>query len=190
MNKKIILIILIVIIAIVGVSIYSLQPTNEPTGLVNGVMHDNGTLDEHQNIWKTSSNVEVTYGEDGTHFNGKNNESCWISLLSNNEQLFINPQKDFSIEMNMKSNNMMALYLIDSIDSNGNLYIVPTMGPNDFHHVKFDYSTSENKINYYVDNNLTKTLDYNLTGNLVGFKIIDWQGDMNIVINNVTVTNA
>ena len=189
MKKKILIIIIIIAIAVLCCSYMFFTPNPTKNNSGGAIISDNGTLDNHQDIWKKYSNVELSYANDGTHFDGTNNESNGVFLVSNKKELFINPLQDFTIEMDFKTSNLMAFYFIQSLESNGNTYIIPDMGYNKLHHLKFAYSKSTKDIDFFIDGKLKKTVPSNFTDSSVGFKIIDWQGDMDIVISNVTVYN-
>lgn len=139
-------------------------------------------------LWTTSKNVESTSDSEGTHMKGTNNEACWSALKSGENILFLNSERNFTIEMDAKIDNMLAFYFVTSEESNGDIYIVPN-NAKDFQHIQFNYSSVSHDMTYSVNGNVIDNMTCDFEGKLVGFKMIDWQGDMDVVVRNIFIFN-
>lgn len=85
----------------------------------------------------------------------------------------------------MNSANILALYFTQTVNSEtGAVFGVYDTNFNKYIYVKIVYSTSNHNIKYYLDNTLKTTLNASSFTNNIGFKLIDWQGDINISITD------
>ena len=135
--------------------------------------------------WNTSSNTskKIINGNE-VRFTGVNTNTNRIWLNPSNE-LFLPYDSDWIIEFNLNSANLLALYFTQTVNSEtGAVFGIYDTNFNKYRYVKIVYSTSNHNIKYYLDNTLKNTLNASSFTNNIGFKLIDWQGDINISITD------
>lgn len=137
-------------------------------------------------MWSISTNVlQNKINDNKIQFTGVNTNTDRITMAPNNETLFLPLNQDWCIEFDMFTENIFAFYFLQSSNETGAIYTSTQIS--DFtirYHVKFIYSASNHKITYYLDDNLKNTLDTSSFTNNMGFRIVDWQGDVNLTTTN------
>lgn len=139
--------------------------------------------------WSHSTNFRSYRNHDEIHVLGVNTNTNRLGLIPNNNVLFLPYAEDWCIEFNFKSENILAFYFIQDLNDELNGSSSITYGNIDFskeYSIKFQYSHQNQTISYFMNNNLKVTLSTSFT-NDIGFRIIDWQGDMNITVYNLKV---
>lgn len=140
-------------------------------------------------MWAISTNVARNKINDNKiQFTGVNTNTDRITLTPNNTTLFLPLNEDWIIEFDSKMDNLLAFYFLQSSSETGAANISGQI--TDFtqeYHVKFIYSSTNKKIYYYLDDNLKNTLDTANFNNDMGFRVVDWQGDVNMFITNLKI---
>lgn len=140
-------------------------------------------------MWVASANVSQNKINDNKiQFTGVNTNTDRITLTPDNTTLFLPLNQDWIIEFDSKMDNLLAFYFLQASSETG---AVNTSGQiTDFtqeYYVKFIYSSTNKKIYYYLNDALKNTLDTTNFNNNMGFRIVDWQGDVNMIITNLKV---
>ena len=158
---------------------------SEIYGLWDTIQYDNGYDTDYHDVWVLSANVTMTRTSNGTTFVANGTGANYIGLMKDTDtnQVFIDSTKDFRLEYKLQTSNQIGVYL--GTTSNRNLQSISYHNFN-LNSFIVDWIKSENKLNVYV--NGATTPDYTGTPNfndeLVGFRIVDWQGDCNILIKD------
>lgn len=94
---------------------------------------------------------------------------------------------DLTYEFNFITKNILGLHIVDNGGSRRLIQNISTY--NIEKHYKWDYESSTQTIQVYVDGEYTNTVDlssYNLT--TIGFQITDWQNDMDCTLHNFKIS--
>ena len=140
-------------------------------------------------MWVLTTNIARNKINDNKiQFTGVNTNTDRITLTPDNTTLFLPLNKDWIIEFDSKMDNLLAFYFLQSSSETG---AVNTSGQiTDFtqeYRIKFIYSPTNKKISYYLNDILKTTLDTTSFNNDMGFRIVDWQGDVNMYITNLKI---
>lgn len=141
-------------------------------------------------VWSLSTNINPEIiNESSINFRGVNTNSDRATLTPNNTVLFLPLNNDWCIDFDLNSRNMFAFYFLQQQNSESDAVYVSfnNVDFNQFHHIKFEYDSSNHTIKYYRNDALSTTVDTSDFTNDIGFRLIDWQGDIYTTISNLKV---
>ena len=131
--------------------------------------------------WETSANVTVTAGTDDVHFSANNTGGQSINLKKDNSIHSFDGTNGLTIEFDLKNSNALALYLVNHSGSRVKVCDASTDG--EYHHYKWDYNPSTQKVTYSLDSGTGTDVDLSSqTMTTLGFQIYDWNGDIDAYI--------
>ena len=137
----------------------------------------------HNDLWY-SSGVTLTRTSTGTTVVGNNTDNSMLLLYYGNANNCIPSTSDFCIEFDLISENNCGMFMGDS--SNYYAYTLNIPTGSSFVHHKIVYSASDNTLTQYQDGVARTPISTSVTGNF-GFRLVDYQKDMDIIFKNFEV---
>lgn len=158
---------------------------SETYSLWDTIQYDNGYDTDYHDVWVLSANVTMTRTSNGTTFVANGTGANYIGLMKDTDtnQVFIDSTKDFRLEYKLQTSNQIGIYLGTTTNRNLQTINYHNLNLNSF---IIDWIKSENKLHIYVNGATTPTYTAtpNFNDELVGFRIVDWQGDCNLLLKD------
>ena len=160
---------------------------SETYAILDCYAYDGMTDTDHNDIWQLT-NTNMTRTDEGTTFiangGGQNTVRLKIGDLTN----YIPSTSDFVIEFSLKTTSQSTCYLtLQNTDNKTSMeFPTPYNVLNDYRLV---YIANDKKVYRYMNGSQTPIAQYNadMGGADVGFKFVDWQSDMNLLVKNFKI---
>ena len=180
MNEKNLLIVLIILIIIVGIIFFIDGHFLSKASGGNIIFQPAHTAD-----WDVDSNrTKLVLKDKGFYFTNLTNGTNTVSIFKNNSTHSFDGTSDLIFEFDYRAANPFTTYLVT-----GDGERVPVGQPgnvkNTWVHEKWVYDSANQKITEYVNGEEKSPVD--LSGKnrtTLGFQVVDWQGDINLYIED------
>ena len=159
---------------------------SEIYGLWDTIQYDNGYDTDYHDVWTLSANTELARTSEGTTFTAVGTGANYIALndgVNDANQVFLDSTQDFRLEFSTQVSNQIGMYF--GTASNRNQL---NLG---YHNLNLnrwvvDVLNSQGKVYVYLNNAVNPNYTYNVDfgGALISFRIVDWQGDCNILLKD------